>query len=293
MVHVEIALSVRPISWTTAKFMTAAELAQNDTDKKYYESNRPHSPPLEHLEGVHPCSSATRKRPRKQSTKSSLPIKSARNPPPPYPLPTSIEEVPTIGQTRPPTPAPYGHGNCTGTRYPFLRGCQKGQKGCSVGNLCPERLPDVFRAENGCMSGPGGDDGAALGEDASVASERKMSKAAKLWEEDRKKIASIRSFLLNFLEERDCSIKKRLVGKGHQGDGETMELAEGMEQIPRVLRCFHTRTLVGRKTLMTLPCHVKRFCEHNHQEGREHVCHLLHLVLRGPESPTTLKFSTI
>ena len=38
-----------------------------------------------------------------------------------------------------------------------------------------------------------------------------LSKTAKLMEEDRKKVASIRSFLLNFLEERDCSIKKRLV----------------------------------------------------------------------------------
>lgn len=38
-----------------------------------------------------------------------------------------------------------------------------------------------------------------------------LSKSAKVLEEDRKKVASIRSFLLNFLEERDCSIKKRLV----------------------------------------------------------------------------------
>lgn len=40
---------------------------------------------------------------------------------------------------------------------------------------------------------------------------RSLSKAAKLLEEDKKKVGSIRSFLLNFLEERDCSVKKRLV----------------------------------------------------------------------------------
>ena len=39
----------------------------------------------------------------------------------------------------------------------------------------------------------------------------KLSRAAKLMEEDRRRIASIRSFLQNFLEGRDCSIKKRLV----------------------------------------------------------------------------------
>lgn len=44
-----------------------------------------------------------------------------------------------------------------------------------------------------------------------VPGEANLSRAAKLLEEDRRKIASIRSLLLHFLEERDCSIKKRLV----------------------------------------------------------------------------------
>lgn len=55
-----------------------------------------------------------------------------------------------------------------------------------------------------CSSSEG--EGKAGGSDGA-----QLSKSAKLMEEDRKKVASIRSFLLNFLEERDCSIKKRLV----------------------------------------------------------------------------------
>ena len=60
----------------------------------------------------------------------------------------------------------------------------------------------------------GGKDGGLGGGSSSGAaddSSTHLSRSAKLLEEDRKKVASIRSFLMNFLEERDCSIKKRLV----------------------------------------------------------------------------------
>lgn len=53
--------------------------------------------------------------------------------------------------------------------------------------------------------------------DAAEVSEAKLSRAAKLLEEDRKKASLIRSFLLHFLEDRDCSIKKRVVSLTDRG----------------------------------------------------------------------------
>lgn len=59
------------------------------------------------------------------------------------------------------------------------------------------------------------DQHARLGSDRRKKSNNReqLSKAARILEEDRKKVASIRSFLLNFLEDRDCSIKKRLASQ--------------------------------------------------------------------------------
>lgn len=61
------------------------------------------------------------------------------------------------------------------------------------------------------VAGGGGKFGLGAAGDARSSDDAQLSKAARLMEEDRKTVASIRSFLLNFLEERDCSIKKRLV----------------------------------------------------------------------------------
>lgn len=73
-----------------------------------------------------------------------------------------------------------------------------------------EKLPRVVDTRGTPASGGfGGDDG--VGEEESAGDEKKLSRAAKLIEEEREKVASVRSFLLNFLEGRDCSIKKRLV----------------------------------------------------------------------------------
>lgn len=74
---------------------------------------------------------------------------------------------------------------------------------------------DLFRPTQLPHLGDGRDDGGGDGSSFSGSadsSSARLSRSAKVLEEDRKKVASIRSFLLNFLEERDCSIKKRLVG---------------------------------------------------------------------------------
>lgn len=80
----------------------------------------------------------------------------------------------------------------------------------------PTQLP--FLGGGGDGGGAGGDKawkpgtssgGSRSGSDDNASAQ--LSKSAKVLEEDRKKVASIRSFLLNFLEERGCSIKKRLV----------------------------------------------------------------------------------
>lgn len=153
---------------------------------------RPWSPPIKptttvDVESLRRSSSA-RKRPR---TSSLTPLSSTTLPPhPPYKNNYTNEKAAAsadeLGRTRPRRTNPLRHNQETGrpfrtTPLPYLSGGKD----------------DGF---GGSSSSDTADDGSAH-----------LSKSAKLLEEDRRKVASIRSFLLNFLEERDCSIKKRLV----------------------------------------------------------------------------------
>lgn len=131
-------------------------------------------------------SSSARKRPRTSSlTASSSSVL------PPYPPCGNTGQATTaadeLGQTRP--------------RSQFRQGKRAASES------------DTFRPTQLPYLSDGRDDGdesssSGSGDNSSA----RLSKSARLLEEDRKKVASIRSFLLNFLEERDCSIKKRLVG---------------------------------------------------------------------------------
>ncbi|CAM9152255.1 unnamed protein product, partial [Laminaria digitata] len=175
--------------------MTAVDLVHSNDERDELNCS-PWSPPLKSI------GSKSRKRPRTSSLSSSSTSRtftSARSILPPYPpnnknsnanandndnandseSAAAVELGLTRPQTalRPRTSGSFRHD--TGTQLPYIH--HAGEKGSH------------FREAIA-----GGSDGTQL------------SKSAKLMEEDRKKVASIRSFLLNFLEERDCSIKKRL-----------------------------------------------------------------------------------
>lgn len=186
--------------------MTAGKLLHRPEDE-HVELNtdgRPWSPPIKPAaKAAAPTasdssarrSSSARKRPRTSSlTASSSTIL------PPYPphssnsygnvqVASSAEE---LGRTRP-----------RSNNNPFRPGNRAASEG------------DSFRSTELPSLGDGRDDGGSSGSSLSGSADSstaRLSKSAKVLEEDRKKVASIRSFLLNFLEERDCSIKKRLVG---------------------------------------------------------------------------------
>lgn len=222
---------------TAANFLKVGGNCQGVSNNQDGGRLRPQSPPVKPLE--YSSSPATaRKRPR-TSTAATQPHFSWKESPrsqallsPPYP--PAAPEMVELGQTRPLTPAPsHYHEGTSSTQFPFLPEGQKYQDRADggpyrAGGVHPEKLPRVG-ASRRTLSGDWESSGHGQSDSAEGASrggrvaergtggkdgdgdERKLSKAAKLLEEDMKKVASIRSFLLNFLEERDCSIKKRLV----------------------------------------------------------------------------------
>ncbi|CAB1113691.1 unnamed protein product [Ectocarpus sp. CCAP 1310/34] len=181
--------------------MTAEELLKpGGAHSELNPDPRPWSPPVKSTPSNWPFtrkSSNARKRPR---TSSALPSSSAVTtspsstflpPHPPYSNNYINEDVAAdaadLGRTRPPMDSPSRLRN---------------KASPETGDVRPSQLPLLHGggSNNGSSSSGTGDN-----------SDAHLSKSAKLLEEDRKKVASIRSFLLNFLEERDCSIKKRLV----------------------------------------------------------------------------------
>ncbi|CAM9339293.1 unnamed protein product [Scytosiphon promiscuus] len=193
--------------------MTAGNLVlpAEDEQNELHPNSRPWSPPVKPngpaaaMESCRPRISKARKRPRTPSSSSfqaSTPAgKSAALPPqPPYSTNHPIDDDKVVagglGATRP-----------------------RSQTSAWPRNKTPPSAVDSFRKArpSDLRSSSSSDSG-----DGSVSScgaadaATKLSKSAKLLEEDRKKVASIRSFLLNFLEERDCSIKKRLDLYVHQ-----------------------------------------------------------------------------
>lgn len=184
--------------------MTAGKLLLPAADEhnELHPSPRPWSPPVKPngpapaaAESSHPRSSKTRKRPRTSSSSSSSPSQASV-------LASKSAAVPP----QPPHSNKYSRGGIEAAA---------GELGATrpLDNTAPARPSNKTSRTaqlSGLHSSRGSDDssgGSSGGVDAGV----QLSKSAKLLEEDRKKVASIRSFLLNFLEERDCSIKKRLV----------------------------------------------------------------------------------
>jgi len=173
--------------------MTAGNLMyQRPEEQVELNPGRPWSPPIKptttvDVESLRRRSSA-RKRPR---TSSLTPLSSTTLPPhPPYKNNYTNEQAAAstdeLGRTRPRKTTPSRPNQEAGGSFrtaplPYLGG----DKG----------------------NGLGGSSFSGTADDSSA----HLSKSAKLLEEDRRKVASIRSFLMNFLEDRDCSIKKRLV----------------------------------------------------------------------------------
>ncbi|CAM9101386.1 unnamed protein product [Hapterophycus canaliculatus] len=192
--------------------MTAGKLlqpAENEHNELQVQPNRPWSPPVKPngpeavVESCRPSSSKTSEWPRTSSPSPSHSIvhasKSAILPPQlPYNNNYINNDVDLaaseLGATRPrdETPAqPRNRTSSAAARYPFRT-----------------TQPNSLRSSNGNH----GSSSSSGSTDTNI----QLSKSAKLLEEDRQKVASIRSFLLNFLEERDCSIKKRLDLYVHQ-----------------------------------------------------------------------------
>lgn len=211
-----VSAHVSTVQYSTT--MTASRLlrpagsgAQEELDNR-----RPYSPPP-----AKPivCSTTTtaRKRPRTSSTSSSpAPLSWAsnyRSGLPPYPPSNSYQanDFVELELTRPQTQFRPHTSDARHTQLPHIR---------NNVDKSSHRSDDIERGNHFGVGGGGGDislrrrgsDGwFEEKEKGTSEGTTKLSKAAKVMEEDRKKVASIRSFLLNFLEERDCSIKKRLV----------------------------------------------------------------------------------
>ncbi|CAM9318828.1 unnamed protein product [Ectocarpus sp. 8 AP-2014] len=186
--------------------MTAEKLLKPGGDHSELNPDpRPWSPPVKPAPANWPStrkSSNARKRPRTSSALSSSsavttsPSSTFLPPHPPYSNNYINEDVAAdaadLGRTRPPMDSPSRLRN---------------KASPETGNVRPSQLPLLHGggSNNGSSCSGTGDN-----------SDAHLSKSAKVLEEDRKKVASIRSFLLNFLEERDCSIKKRLDLYVHQ-----------------------------------------------------------------------------
>lgn len=160
-------------------------------------TSRPWSPPIKPSAKATATDSARRSRSaRKRPRTSSLTEPSSSTVLPPYPPYGSSSN----GQAATPSAEQLGHTRPRTSSTPL----RPGKRAASEDNpFRPTQLP--FLGDDGRDGG-----GSSLSGSADNSSAR-LSKSAKVLEEDRKKVASIRSFLLNFLEERDCSIKKRLV----------------------------------------------------------------------------------
>eukprot|EP00752_Nemacystus_decipiens_P012503 g11074.t1 len=196
--------------------MTAGKLLHPATDEHVElntdcsSSDRPWSPPIKPAaQATVPTSSARRSSSARKRPRTSSLVASSSTVLPPYPpqgsnkygiggaAPSAADE---LGRTR-----PRSSNNPTQFR--------PGKRAASEA--------DSFRQTELPCLGDGRDGGwstlsPGFAESSSSNSSARLSKSAKVLEEDRKKVASIRSFLLNFLEERDCSIKKRLDLYVHQ-----------------------------------------------------------------------------
>lgn len=197
--------------------MTAGKLLYRPEDE-HVELNtdsdvRPWSPPIKPgaNAAATPADSSARRRSssaRKRPRTSSQTASSSTTALPPYPpysssnycneqqaATTSAEDE--LGLTRP-----------RSSNNPFRPG--KRAASAEGDPFRPTQLPYI--GNGGDEGGGGGSSLSGSADNSRSSSSARLSKSAKVLEEDRKKVASIRSFLLNFLEERDCSIKKRLVG---------------------------------------------------------------------------------
>lgn len=204
--------------------MTASRLLRPADSRAQEELDnfRPHSPPPA-TPIVLSTTTTARKRPRTSSTSSSpAPLSWASNYRlglPPYPPSNSYQanNFVELELTRPQKQVRPHTSDARHTQLPHIR---------NNVDKSSHRSDDIERGNHfgvGGGGGGGGDISLRRGGSDGWFKEKdkgtsegttKLSKAAKVMEEDRKKVASIRSFLLNFLEERDCSIKKRLVSSG-------------------------------------------------------------------------------
>lgn len=200
--------------------MTAAGLVRPKDERNEFNPS-PGSPPLK------PIGSNSRKRPRTSSLSSSTSgsLTAVRSILPPYP-PNSKSgngngngnysdsgnaAAMELGLSRPQTTLqPRTYGTSRSTQLPYIHSGEKGSSHFRDAMVATQRSGEKHVVDR---LGWAGDCSSSEGENKAGGSDgTQLSKSAKLMEEDRKKVASIRSFLLNFLEERDCSIKKRLVG---------------------------------------------------------------------------------
>lgn len=174
-----------------------------------------------------------RKRTSKDTSLPNTPLEwsqQAQVTPSPFHYATPPEVTIDFDKTRPLTPDPCRHyrgGTSTSAHFPLIPhdGLKHQSKGdfvsgshATAGSAAYEEILPRVAATRGTHAGRGcggGDDD--VGEEENVGDEKKLSRAAKLIEEERGKVASVRSFLLNFLEGRDCSIKKRLVRRFRSG----------------------------------------------------------------------------
>eukprot|EP00903_Cladosiphon_okamuranus_P017882 g16455.t1 len=203
--------------------MTAGKLLHRPEDE-HVELNtdsdaRPWSPPIKPAAraAATPAHSSARRRSssaRKRPRTSSLTASSSTSALPPYP-PYSTSSNYRNGQPAATTCAEdqLGRTRPRSSNSSFRPG--KGPASTEGDPFRPTQLPHIGDGREDGGRGGGSLPGSADNYSSS-SSGAPLSKSAKVLEEDRKKVASIRSFLLNFLEERDCSIKKRLDLYVHQ-----------------------------------------------------------------------------
>ena len=234
--------------------MTAAGLARPNDERNEFNCI-PGSPPLTPI-GVN-----SRKRPRTSalSSSTSRSLTAARSFLPPYPPhrknsggndsgnddDSGSAAAVGLGLTRPQTALqPRKSGTSRSTQLPYIHGGEKGSSHLGDAMVATQRSGGTQVEGRLAWAGDfssSEEEGKAGGSDGI-----QLSKSAKLMEEDRKKVASIRSFLLNFLEERDCSIKKRLVR--FFVNMNTILVVYGVNLLPMLSSSPHVRVEHARPT---------------------------------------------
>lgn len=220
--------SIRDIAMTAARFLPPGDAHAG----KKYRIAPPHPSQLVKHTSADvnpPVSTTSRKRPRPSSSSSVSPACSPSTSPrlrPPNPPVGAGDNSDSrtelcFSLSRPQASPPSKNFRCSSgnnaQEFPFVGGGKRYADGHAIGPPAPGGARSKFPGLQARMIVAGKENRGGDGYDGreelqkEVSGEVKLSKAAMLLEEDKKKVAAIRSFLLNFLEERDCSIKKRLV----------------------------------------------------------------------------------